>query len=76
MLKTKLFIIFAFLALSVGTFFVSNQPTEAHSKNAIKQKTDILETAASYKTWKQIDKKPEIVKVEEPTMVLNSSIAG
>lgn len=56
MLKIKLFAVFAFLAFAAGAFLFSNTKTQAQSSENAKNRDEILEKVAGYKTWKQVVK--------------------
>ena len=71
MLKIKLFAVAAFLAVAACAFLFSNNRSLAQSE---KNRDDILQKVAGYKTWKQIVK-PE-KKIDEPSIILNSTGMG
>jgi DNA-binding protein H-NS len=48
-----------FTVFALGAFFVFYQISEAQTQEK-KKKAQISEAVSAYKTWKQVDKKPEI----------------
>jgi len=56
MLKIKLFVALAFLAFAACAFLFSNSKTQAQTSKNAKNRDEILEKVAGYKTWKQVVK--------------------
>lgn len=74
MLKIKLFAVAAFLAFAACAFLFLNEKSYAQSDKNAKNRDEILQTVAGYKSWKQV-LKPE-TEPEKPSMILNSTGMG
>lgn len=73
-LKIKLFIVFAFLAFAACAFLFSNNRSQAQTGKTDKDRDEILQKVAGYKSWKQVVK-PES-EPDKPSIVLNSTAMG
>lgn len=74
MLKIKLFAVAAFIAFAACAFLFSNNRSQAQSGKNDKQRDEILQTVAAYKSWKQVIK-PE-TEPDKPSIILNSTAMG
>ena len=79
MLKIKLFVVGAFLAVASSGIFLSSGKTSAQTSASETRRDEILERIGGYKNWKQVQKPPtpdNDVVGAEALRISDSSIAG
>ena len=73
-LKIKFFVVAAFLVFAACAFLFSNNKSQAQSSKTDKNREDILQKVAGYKSWKELVK-PD-AEPEKPSIILNSTGMG